>query len=62
VPSLASSAHDLAIIPKLDAFAAVHIPADARGDVVKAKAAIRFYARIRSDRLPALDRWLAQQK
>ena len=61
VPSLAGNSRDLKTIPKLDAFAAAHIPADARGDVVKARAAIRFYAKIVAERLPELDRWLAQQ-
>lgn len=58
VPSLARASHDLATIAKLKAFAAAHIPADAQGDVVKAEAVIAYTAKIRSDRLPALDAWI----
>jgi aminopeptidase N len=59
VPDLADNSRDLATLPKLHAFAAAHIPADAQGDVRKADASIRFYARIRAEHLPELDRWLA---
>jgi aminopeptidase N len=59
VPSLADNSHDLATLPKLHAFATAHIPADAQGDVRKADASIRFYAKIRAEHLPELDRWLA---
>jgi aminopeptidase N len=62
VPSLAGNSRDLATIPKLRAFAAAHIPADAQGDERKAEATIRFYAKVRSERLPELDRWLAAQR
>jgi aminopeptidase N len=61
VPGLAENSRDLATLPKLRAFAATHIPPDAQGDVKKAEAAITFYAKIRTDRLPELDRWIAAQ-
>jgi len=61
VPSLADNSRDLSTLPKLRAFAAAHIPDDAQGDVRKAEASIRFYAKVRADRLPELDRWLATQ-
>src|SRR5215469_11163028 len=41
VPELARSSRDGAVLPKLDAYAAAHIPADDRGDVVRAEAAVR---------------------
>ena len=61
VPELAENSRDLATLPKLHAFANAHIPADAQGDVRKADASIRFYAKIRAERLPELDRWLMAQ-
>jgi len=61
VPNLADNSYDLATIAKLRAFAAAHIPPSAQGDVVKAEGAITFYAKIRAERLPELDRWIAAQ-
>ncbi len=61
VPDLAGNSHDLATLPKLHAFADAHIPANAQGNVRKADASIRFYAKIRAEHLPELDRWLASQ-
>ncbi|HTW35465.1 MAG TPA: M1 family metallopeptidase [Rhizomicrobium sp.] len=61
VPSLAENSRDLGTLAKLHAFADAHIPPDARGDVRKADATIRFYAKIRAERLPELDRWLTAQ-
>ena len=57
-PRLASSARDTGIIPKLEAYAATNIPANARGDVVKAETSIKEHAVIRSQRLPEVDAWL----
>jgi aminopeptidase N len=59
VPRLVNGAHDPALVGKLQAFAEKNIPANAREAVVKAKAAIAYYARVRKDRLPEVDRWLA---
>jgi len=61
VPDLANNSHDLATLPRLRAFAAAHIPPDAQGDVKKAVATVTFYAKVRAERLPELDRWLAVQ-
>ncbi len=61
VPSLADNSRDLATLPKLHAFADAHIPAGAQGNVRKADATIRFYAKIRTEHLPELDHWLAAQ-
>ncbi len=59
VPRLASSSRDLSMIPKLDAYAAQHIPATARGAVVKAEGIINENAGVREKRLPDVDAWLA---
>jgi aminopeptidase N len=59
LPRLASGSYDPATIPKLEAYAAAHIPATARQETMKAKAAILYYAQVRKDRLPEVDRWLA---
>jgi aminopeptidase N len=59
VPRLVNGAYDPALAGKLQAFAEKNIPANAREAVVKAKAAIAYYARVRKDRLPEVDRWLA---
>ncbi len=58
VPDLLGNAWDLRLIDKLNAFAEHQIPPNARQDVVKSEAHIRYYAAIRSDRLPEVDRWL----
>jgi aminopeptidase N len=59
VPNLLANATDPALIPRLDAFAEAHIPADARQDVYKTEAAIRYLARVRAERTPQIDAWLA---
>jgi aminopeptidase N len=58
VPRLVGGASDLALIDKVEAFAAAHIPAGARQDLRKATASIRYSASIRKDRLPEVDAWL----
>ncbi|HET7176810.1 MAG TPA: M1 family metallopeptidase [Gammaproteobacteria bacterium] len=60
VPALASQARDPGMIPKLDAYADQHIPADARRGVVRAEATIRETAEVREKRLPDVDAWLAK--
>ena len=57
-PRLAFQASDTGIIAKLEAYAAKNIPANARGDVVKAETSIKERAAIRSQRLPEVDAWL----
>ncbi len=61
VPNLLGSAWDLRLIDKLNAFAERQIPPNARQDVVKSEAHIRYYAAIRKDRLPEVDLWLKTQ-
>jgi len=46
-------------IVALRAFAAAHIPPGARGDETRAEAAIAYHAKIRRERLPGFDRWIA---
>jgi len=58
---LARHGADAALIAKLDAFAAKNIPASAQGEVRREDATIAYRARIRSQRLPDADRWLAGQ-
>jgi aminopeptidase N len=57
-PRLVAGARDTGIIAKLDAYAANNIPANARGDVVKAETSIKERAAIRTQRLPEVDAWL----
>ena len=57
---VAASANDVAMISKLDAFADAHIPAGARQDVRKTDASIRYVAKIKAERLPEADRWIAK--
>jgi aminopeptidase N len=59
MPGLVMSAHDLAVIEKLKAWAAEHIPASAQGSVVKAESAVRYTVKLRSERVPDIDRWIA---
>jgi aminopeptidase N len=59
VPRLAGFSYDPAMIPKLDSYANAHIAADARQEVMKAESGIKFSAKIRADRLPDVDSWLA---
>ncbi len=61
VPDLLGNAWDLRLIDRLNAFADHQIPPNARQGVVKSEAHIRYYAAIRSDRLPEVDQWLKAQ-
>jgi aminopeptidase N len=61
VPRLAAGGHDRAVADQLNAFADRNIPANARQDVHKAVASILYLSAIRGDRLPEVDRWLAQR-
>ncbi|MFO1187146.1 MAG: M1 family metallopeptidase [Alphaproteobacteria bacterium] len=60
MPGIASNSLDPKIIPKLEAYAAAHIPASARRSVTVAEGAIRFNIMVREKRLPEVDRWLAR--
>ncbi|MGE5625131.1 MAG: M1 family metallopeptidase [Bacillota bacterium] len=61
VPRLAYASRDGAVLPKLEAYASAHIPAEDRGDVVKAEAVVRKNMMIRTQRLPDVDKWLSEQ-
>ena len=61
LPRLAGNSMDLKTIDKLNAFAAAHVPENARQDYVLAIARIRYLAKLRTLRLPEVDRWLAAQ-
>jgi aminopeptidase N len=58
MPRLIGNASDLALIAKLDAFAKDHIPGNARQDLMKSEATVRYLAKVRADRLPEVDQWL----
>jgi aminopeptidase N len=58
VSRLAHNASDLSVADDLDAFAQAHIEPGARGDIRKTRAQIEYNARVRTQRLPEIDRWL----
>jgi hypothetical protein len=62
VPRLAYASADPAMIAKLNAYAANHLPADARGDAANSVASIAYRIKMRKERLPAIDAWLAQPR
>ena len=62
VPRLLSTASDTSLIDQLNAFAETHIPAGARQDLRKVEANVRQLARIRNNRLPAVDRWVTRER
>lgn len=59
LPRLSGNSADLATVDKLNAFAAAHVPENARQDYVLASARVRYLAKVRATRLPEVDRWLA---
>jgi aminopeptidase N len=58
-PRLVRGAADLALAQALQSFGAAHLSPDARGDFPKAVATIAYNAKVRAERLPDVDRWLA---
>ncbi|MFL6700108.1 MAG: M1 family metallopeptidase [Vitreoscilla sp.] len=50
---------DRAMLPRLDAFVAAHVPAATRERLVKNAALIGFRADVREQRLPEADKWIA---
>jgi aminopeptidase N len=58
-PDMVRGASDPAVADALSAFAEANIPATARQDTRKALAAIGYSAKVRAQRLPEADRWLA---
>jgi len=61
VPRLAANSMNLKTIDMLEDFAAAHAPVNARQEYVLAIARIRYTDKVRSTRLPEVDRWLAAQ-
>jgi hypothetical protein len=59
-PSVAASAADARQAMELRDFAVRRFPADARGDAYRIAALIDLRARVRAERLPEVDRWLAE--
>jgi aminopeptidase N len=59
VPNIAANSDDPKMIDKLKAFADAHIPETARGDTIKALSAMTYNAKIRAERLPDVDKWVA---
>ena len=57
-PRLAFRGNDAGILQKLHAYAAAHIPAEARGDVAKTDAAVNERIAIRTRRLLEVDAWV----
>ena len=47
------------MVAKLKAYAEAHIPLAARMPAIRAMAKIAYYAKIKKERLPEVDRWLA---
>lgn len=60
-PRLASASAQAAMMDKLDAYAKTHLAEGARGDADTAKADIAYRIKVRTQRLPAIDAWLAKQ-
>lgn len=59
-PGLGGRSADPAMIDKLNTYADQYLAADARGDVKTAIASIQYRIKVRKERLPQIDAWLAQ--
>jgi aminopeptidase N len=60
-PRLAAGSAQPDMIAKLEAYAQAHLPAGARGDADSSVAGIKYRIKLRAERLPAVDAWLAKQ-
>ena len=60
-PGLGGRSADPAMVAKLNAYAEQYLAADARGDVKNAIASIQYRIKVRKERLPQIDAWLAKQ-
>ncbi|MGK5056247.1 M1 family metallopeptidase [Janthinobacterium sp. LB2P49] len=60
-PRLAAGSAQPEMITKLEAYAQANLPAGARGDADSSVAGIKYRIKVRTERLPAVDAWLAQQ-
>ncbi len=61
LPGMVKNASDVGLIDKLNAFATVYIPQNARQDLHKSESSIRYHANIRHNRLAEVDHWLIDQ-
>ncbi len=59
-PGIVAGAADPALIAALERFAQSHIAPTGRGGFPKVEATIAYNAKVRMDRLPQVDAWLAQ--
>jgi len=59
-PGLGLRSADPAMIGKIRGYASTHLPASARGDAETAVATVGDRIRVRRDRLPEIDAWLAK--
>jgi aminopeptidase N len=60
-PRLASRSSDPAMIAKVKAYAAEHLAIDSRGDAETAAAQIAYRIKVRNERLPDIEAWLAKK-
>ena len=60
-PRLAAASAQPQMIAKLQAYAQANLPDSARGDADSAVAGIGYRIKLRAERLPAIDAWLAKQ-
>ncbi|MES2128984.1 MAG: M1 family metallopeptidase [Pseudomonadota bacterium] len=59
-PRLANGSSNPVMLDKLAAYAKANLAADARGDADTAAAGIRMRIQVRTERVPAIDAWLAR--
>jgi aminopeptidase N len=60
-PSLATGSLHAAMAEKVKAYATAHLPASSRRDAETAIARINYRIKVRNERLPAVDAWLARR-
>jgi hypothetical protein len=59
--ALLGTASETAVLARLDAFAAAHVAPSLEKDVRRTASLVRDNARIRTERLPEADHWVAGQ-
>ncbi|PRC94641.1 M1 family metallopeptidase [Solimicrobium silvestre] len=62
LPRVASGSAEPAMVDKLNAYANAHLTPSALGSTKTAIASINYHIKVRSQRLPAIDAWLAAHK
>ena len=60
-PRLAAGSAQPQMVAKLRSYAQANLPEGARGDADSAVAGIEYRIKVRAERLPAIDAWLAKQ-